>query len=38
MKQFIKLAKVVIPIGLAVYLMYTTFEDPTQRAELLDAV
>ncbi len=38
MKQIIKLAKVVVPIGLAIYLMYSTFKDPAQRAELYDAL
>ncbi|NNC83896.1 MAG: flippase-like domain-containing protein [Flavobacteriales bacterium] len=38
MKQLIKVAKVVVPIGLAIYLMYITFKDPQQRAELLEAL
>lgn len=38
MKQLIKIAKVVVPLGLAGYLMYITFKDPNQREELFGAL
>lgn len=38
MKQLIKVLKVVLPIGLAAYLMYITFKDPQSREELMDAI
>jgi uncharacterized membrane protein YbhN (UPF0104 family) len=38
MKAFIKILKVALPIGLAVYLMYITFKDPQDRQDLFDAI
>lgn len=38
MKQFIKIAKVAVPLGLAVFLMYKTFKDPARREELFEAL
>ena len=38
MKNIGKALKIGIPLGLAVYLMYITFEDPTKRTELFDAI
>lgn len=38
MKQFLKILKLVVPLGLAAYLMYITFKDPQDRANLVEAV
>lgn len=38
MKQFIKVIKIVLPLGLAAYLMYDTFKDPQSREELFEAM
>jgi len=38
MKPLIKAAKFIIPLGLAAYLMYITFRDPQDRAELAEAI
>lgn len=38
MKNIGKGLKIGIPLGLAVYLMYITFEDPQKRADLFEAI
>ncbi len=38
MKQLIKIAKVLIPLALAAYLMFETFKDPQRRRDLFEAL
>jgi uncharacterized protein (TIRG00374 family) len=35
LKKFLKFLKIGLPIGLAIYLFYDTFQDPVTRAELV---